>query len=111
MGRQQGVYGPIPHGTNAGYSAHVRQMVPACRGCLDAHNAATRESRHRTSDAAIDRHEARAWAIDALRRRHLIEFNMLVDVRYRHNRAVRLQRTNAKTPASGIDDPGAGVIT
>lgn len=111
MGRQAGVYGPIEHGTNAGYQAHVRQMVPACRGCLDAHNDATRLSRVRVGDADRDRREAVMWAVSVLRKRHLIEFDQIVAARYRHNQAVRLQRNNAKTPASGIDGPGAGVIT
>ena len=36
------VLAPIPHGTDAGYAAHIRRRVPACPACLDAHSESRR---------------------------------------------------------------------
>lgn len=37
--------GPIPHGTPAGYRAHMRRGVPVCDECREARNADRRAAR------------------------------------------------------------------
>lgn len=102
----------IAHGTYAGYQAHLRRNLPPCRPCRDGKNDYVRRLRVARNEQTQAEHAASVWALRKLQERHRVEFHRLFDLRLTHELAVvRSQRTNAKTPASGIDDPGAGVIT
>jgi len=70
----------MKHGTTAGYYRHKRLKEDPCRECKDAINEYFRDYRGRPgSTRNKDREKARRQATALLRRRHLEEYEKLIE--------------------------------